>query len=62
MATVKKTTAKKTTKKKEITRQDVITVYMDYVLEHEKTPKSVFKFAKDNDMTEAGILQLLREF
>ena len=25
---------------------------MDYVLEHEKTPKSVYKFAKDNNMAE----------
>ncbi|WP_194851370.1 TetR family transcriptional regulator C-terminal domain-containing protein [Nonlabens antarcticus] len=57
MATVKNTTDKKTSKKapkkKEINRQDVITAYMEYVLEHEKTPKSVFKFAKDNGMTEA---------
>ncbi len=52
MATAKKSTAKKTTKKKEITAHDVITAYMDYCLEHEKTPKSVYKFAKDNKMTE----------
>ncbi|SCY38305.1 DNA-binding transcriptional regulator, AcrR family [Nonlabens sp. Hel1_33_55] len=52
MATVKKTAAKKTAKKKEINRQDVITAYMEYVLEHERTPKSVFKFAKENNMTE----------
>lgn len=52
MATAKKSTAKKTTKKKEITSHDVITAYMDYCLEHEKTPKSVYKFAKDNKMTE----------
>lgn len=62
MATVKKTTAKKTTKKKEITRQDVITAYMEYVLEHEKTPKSVFKFAKDNNMTEQEFYNFFGSF
>ncbi len=62
MATVKKTTAKKTTKKKEVTRQDVITAYMEYVLEHEKTPKSVFKFAKHNDMSEAEFYNFFGSF
>ncbi|BAO55082.1 TetR family transcriptional regulator C-terminal domain-containing protein [Nonlabens marinus] len=62
MATVKKTTAKKATKKKEITRQDVITIYMEYVLEHEKTPKSVFKFAKDNNMTEQEFYNFFGSF
>lgn len=59
MATPSKTPAKKTTKaapkkvvKKEITRNDVITAYMDYVLDREKTPKSVYKFAKKHDMSE----------
>lgn len=62
MATAKKTTAKKTTKKKEITRHDVITAYMDYTLEHEKTPKSIYKFAKDNDMTEADFYNFFGNF
>lgn len=62
MATVKKTPAKKTTKKKDINRQDVITTYMEYVLEHEKTPKSVFKFAKDNDMTEQEFYNFFGSF
>ncbi|WP_042277265.1 TetR family transcriptional regulator C-terminal domain-containing protein [Nonlabens tegetincola] len=52
MATVKKSTAKKTTKKKIPNRQDIITAYMEYVLEHEKEPKSVYKFAKENKMEE----------
>ena len=52
MATTKKAPAKKTAKKKEITKHDILTAYMDYVLEHEKTPKSVYKFAKDNNMAE----------
>lgn len=62
MATVKKTTTKKTVKKEDITRQDVITAYMEYVLEHEKTPKSVFKFAKDNNMTEAEFYNFFGSF
>lgn len=32
--------------------EQLITIYMDYVLENEKTPKSVYKFAKDNNITE----------
>ncbi|EAS20440.1 hypothetical protein BBFL7_01326 [Flavobacteria bacterium BBFL7] len=62
MATAKKTPAKKTAKKKEITRHDVITAYMDYVLEHEKTPKSVYKFAKDNNMLEAEFYNFFGNF
>ncbi|GAK92119.1 hypothetical protein JCM19298_2607 [Nonlabens ulvanivorans] len=62
MATAKKTTAKKTAKKKEITRHDVITAYMDYVLEHEKTPKSIYKFAKDNNMSEANFYNFFGNF
>jgi len=62
MATAKKTTAKKTATKKEITRHDVITAYMDYVLEHEKTPKSVYKFAKDNNMSEAEFYNFFGNF
>jgi hypothetical protein len=65
MATVKKTPAKKTTKttkNKEINRHDVITAYMEYVLEHEKTPKSVFKFAKDNGMTEQEFYSFFGSF
>lgn len=62
MATAKKTTPKKTAKKKEITRHDVITAYMDYVLEHEKTPKSVYKFAKDNNMSEADFYNFFGNF
>jgi len=38
--------------KKQPDAEKLIGVYMDYVLEHEKTPRSVYKFAKDNEMTE----------
>jgi hypothetical protein len=66
MATTKKTPAKKTTKKeaakKEITKHDILTSYMDYVLEHEKTPKSVYKFAKENNMSEQEFYQFFGSF
>ena len=40
----------------------LIAVYMDYVLEHEKTPKSVYKFAKDNGITEADFYKHFGSF
>ncbi len=57
MATAKKTPVKKNPKKKEITKHDILTAYMDYVLEHEKMPKTVYKFAKDNKMSEQEFYQ-----
>jgi hypothetical protein len=72
MATPKKTPAKKTPAKKdiakqeivkrEITKHDIITAYMDYVLEHERTPKSVYKFAKDNNMSEQEFYKFFGSF
>ncbi|QYA25732.1 TetR/AcrR family transcriptional regulator [Gramella sp. MT6] len=44
------------------TADKLIAIYMDYVLEHEKTPKSVYKFAKDNDMTEADFYKHFGSF
>lgn len=46
-----KTTGNSKVKKKP-NADALIAIYMDYVLEHEKTPRSVYKFAKDNEMTE----------
>lgn len=40
------------TKKKKITREDIISQYMDYVLEHEKEPATVYKFCKKNEIPE----------
>lgn len=65
MATKKatKTTTKKTTsKKKTITRDTILSAYMDYVLEHEKTPKSVYKFAKEHNMTESDFYKFFGSF
>jgi AcrR family transcriptional regulator len=40
-------------KKKTITATDIITYYMDFVLEHNEHPKSVYAFAKANNFEEA---------
>ncbi|MCB7480907.1 TetR family transcriptional regulator C-terminal domain-containing protein [Christiangramia sediminis] len=57
--------AKKTANSKVKKKPDadtLIAVYMDYVLEHEKTPRSVYKFAKDNDMTEQDFYKFYGSF
>ncbi|MFH6999285.1 TetR family transcriptional regulator C-terminal domain-containing protein [Flavobacterium sp. FlaQc-57] len=41
------------TKKKTITRDEIVSKYMDEVLEKGQKPKSVYHFAKENDFTEA---------
>ncbi|HLW14486.1 MAG TPA: TetR family transcriptional regulator C-terminal domain-containing protein [Flavobacteriaceae bacterium] len=40
-------------KKKPLTENDIISYYMDYVLEHNENPKSVYAFAKENKFEEA---------
>jgi hypothetical protein len=40
-------------KKKTISENDIMTFYMDYVLEHDSNPKSVYSFAKANNFEEA---------
>jgi len=40
-------------KKKSISAHDIISAYMDYVLEHDKKPTSVYAFAKANNFEEA---------
>lgn len=40
-------------KKKNITETDIISFYMDYVLEHNENPKSVYAFAKANNFEES---------
>ncbi|OHT44345.1 TetR family transcriptional regulator C-terminal domain-containing protein [Flavobacterium tructae] len=41
------------TKNKAITREDIVSKYMDEVLEKGQKPKSVYHFAKENGFTEA---------
>jgi hypothetical protein len=40
------------TKKTAITKDKIVSLYMDYVLEHSEKPKSVYTFSKANDFTE----------
>ena len=40
-------------KKKSVSKNDIITYYMDYVLEHDHNPKTVFAFSKMNNFEEA---------
>jgi len=40
------------TKKTKITKDTIVSLYMDYVLEHSEKPKSVYLFTKMNDFTE----------
>ena len=40
-------------KKKNITKNDIISLYMEYVLTNNEKPKSVFAFAKENNFEEA---------
>lgn len=40
-------------KKKNISRETIISFYMDYVLEHDQQPKSIFSFAKVNNFEES---------
>jgi len=55
------------TKTKKITDDSVITSYMEYVLEHEELPKSIFKFCKASKLKEEdfylffGSLERLRK-
>jgi len=40
-------------KKKKIKKEEIVSMYMEYVLEHDKNPSSVYKFAKSNNFEEA---------
>lgn len=42
------------TKTQKITREDIIALYMEYVLEHDMVPKSIYKFCKDNGIEESA--------
>ncbi len=45
-----------------MTKERVITLYMEYVLENETTPKTVYKFCKENKMTEEQFYQFFGSF
>lgn len=40
-------------KKKAVSKEDIVSIYMNEVLEKGEKPKSVYHFAKENDFTEA---------
>jgi hypothetical protein len=49
-------------KKKNISDNDIISFYMDYVLEHNEKPKSVYAFAKHNNFEEAKFYEHFSSF
>ena len=49
-------------KKKSISQSDIIEFYMDYVLMHNETPKSIYAFAKDNNFEEQKFYEFFASF
>ena len=65
MTAKKKSTTAKVSKVKEIpemVESDIVTLYMEYVLEHERFPKSVYKFCKDIGIEETLFYQFFGSF
>jgi hypothetical protein len=55
-------TTKKTTKKEKLTRERLIALYMDHVLETGTTPKNIYKFSKDNNIKEEEFYSFFGSF
>lgn len=49
-------------KKKNITKHDIISFYMDYVLEHNENPKSVYAFSKHHNFEESKFYEFFTTF
>ena len=49
-------------KKKSISANDLISMYMDYVLEHNQQPKSVYSFAKQHNFEESKFYEFFGTF
>lgn len=49
-------------KKKEVSKDSILTFYMDYVLEHNENPKSVYTFSKSNDFEESDFYKFFPSF
>ena len=49
-------------KKKNITKENVISFYMDYFLEHNKKPNTVYQFAKLNNFEESEFYKHFTNF
>jgi hypothetical protein len=45
------------TKTKKVTDDEIISLYIDYVLEHETVPKSIYKFCKDGKIEESAFYE-----
>lgn len=58
MATVKRTTGKQ----ESLSREKLISLYMDQVLEKEQTPGTVYKFCKDNNIKEEEFYRFFGSF
>lgn len=62
MATGKATTKKKAPKKNPVTAQVIISAYMDHVLEHGETPKTIYKFCKEIGIEESEFYKFFGSF
>ncbi|MFD0836630.1 TetR family transcriptional regulator C-terminal domain-containing protein [Mariniflexile aquimaris] len=49
-------------KKAQISEKDIVTFYMDYVLEHNEKPSSVYSFAKANNFEESKFYEFFGSF
>lgn len=49
-------------KKKNISKKDIIAYYMDYVLEHDAQPKTIYAFAKHNNFEEQKFYEYFGSF
>lgn len=49
-------------KKNTITADKIMTLYMEYVLEHNQNPKSVYSFSKSNNFEEAKFYEFFASF
>lgn len=49
-------------KKKSISKNDIITWYMEYILEHDENPKTVYAFAKMNNFDEGKFYEHFASF
>lgn len=49
-------------KKKTVSKQDIISFYMDYVLMHNHKPNTVYAFAKDNNFEEQKFYEFFSSF
>lgn len=54
--------ATQTKKTKQVTKIDILTYYMEYVLDHEEIPKSVYKFSKIHKFKEEEFYKFFGNF